>query len=217
MNDGDSGSVLIDDGNNIIGLLFSSDPKTQNRTVGIGNHIDRVLKALKDNGHEINLAKSPTGGQLYGIAAGTSALRRRPSLQDVVRESEGLSAALYRRHRDEVTQLVEHCRAVTVVWHRLQGPAFAAAVNRSHREPAYRIPREINGVRRHALLGGMARALGEHGSAALQQDLREHAFALIDDLCRADNLRAILSPPHLPTVASKLAATHAANEIRHGF
>jgi hypothetical protein len=216
MNDGDSGSVLIDDGNNIIGLLFSSDPKTQNRTIGIGNHIDRVLNALKDNGHEIKLAKSPAGGQLHGIAAGRSALPPRHSLQDAVRKSQELPAALYRRHRDEVTHLVEHCRAVTVVWHRHQGPAFAAAVNRSHREPIYRIPLEINGVSRHALLVRMARVLGEHGSAALQQDLREHAFALIDDLCRAENIRTILSPP-APSTALEPAVTHAANEIRHGF
>jgi hypothetical protein len=217
MNEGDSGSVLIDDGNNIIGLLFSSDPKTQNRTIGIGNHIDRVLLALKNNGHEIKLAVSPSGGNASGSATGTSVVSWRPSLQDVVRESEALPAALYSRHRDEVTHLVEHRRPVTVAWHRHQGPAFAAAVNRSHRDPAYRIPRAINGVSRHALLVAMGRVLGEHGSPALQQDLRKHALGLIDDLCRAENIRSILLRPDRPAIAPEPVATHAANGVRHGY
>lgn len=193
MNEGDSGSVLIDDGNNIIGLCFSSDPMSNNRTVGIANHIDRVLQAFKDNAHEIALAKSPSGNQ-SGIFGGVSAVGRRKSLQDLVRESRALPAALYRRHRDEVTHLVEHRRPVTVAWHRNQGPAFAAAVNRSHREAAYRIPREIEGVSRHQLLVAMARVLAEHGSTALQQDLRTHGLDLIDELCQAENVRAILAP-----------------------
>ena len=217
MNEGDSGSVLIDDQNKIIGLLFSSDPKTQNRTIGIGNHIDRVLQALKDNGHEIKLAVSPSGGNASGIATGPSAVPRRPSLQDLVRESQTLPAALYRRHRDEVTHLVEHRRPVTVAWHRHQGPAFAAAVNRSHRDPAYRIPRAINGVSRHALLIAMGRVLGDHGSPALQQDLRKHALGLIDDLCRAENIRSILLRPDRPAIAPEPVATHAAIGVRHGY
>jgi hypothetical protein len=81
-----------------------------------------------------------------------------------------------------------------VVWHRHHGPAFAAAVKRNHREPAYRVPREINGIGRHELLVAIARALEEHGSAGLQEDLREHGLALIGDLCQTDNIRAVLFP-----------------------
>jgi hypothetical protein len=216
-NEGDSGSVLIDDQNNIIGLIFSGDPMTSNRSIAIANHIDRVLQALKDNGHEITLVKSPGAGNSSGIAGGTSALSRRPSLADLVRKSQTLPTTLYRRHRDEVTHLVEHRRAVTVAWHRHQGPAFAAAVNRSHREPAYRIPGAINGISRHALLIAMGRVLGEHGSPALQQDLRKHAFGLIDDLCRAENIRSILFPPNRPAAPPELVATPAGNEVRHGY
>jgi hypothetical protein len=116
------------------------------------------------------------------------------TLRDLVRESAALPAVLYRQHRDEVTRLIERCRPATVAWHRHQGPAFAAAVNRSHREAAYRIPREINGVSRQALLIAMARVLEDHGSAALQRDIGEHAFVLIDELSRAENVRALLFP-----------------------
>lgn len=201
MNEGDSGSVLIDDQNKIIGLLFSSDPKAPNRTIGIANHIEKVLQALKDNNHEIELCKTPSGNA-SGLAAGLT-LPRPPSLNDLVRESPTQLAALVRRHREEVARLIDHCRPVTVAWHRQQGPAFAAAVNRNHREPAYQIPRRINGVSRHELLIAMARVLGRHGSAALQEDLRKHGLDLVDDLCRADNVRAILLPKAEPALVAE--------------
>jgi hypothetical protein len=193
-NAGDSGSVVLDEDNNIVGLYYSSDDMTARRSVSIACHIDKVLDALKAKGHEIKLAKTPGGGNISGIATGKAILPRLQTLRDLVRESSALPAVLYRRHRDEVTRSIEHCRPATVAWHRHQGPAFAAAVNRSHREPAYRIPREIHGVSRHALLIAMARVLAAHGSAALRRDLGEHSFALIDELSRAENVRSILSP-----------------------
>jgi hypothetical protein len=192
-NAGDSGSVVIDENHNIVGTIYSGDDLSAKRAVGIANNIDIVLKALKDNGHEIELLKSPPGGGNRGIAADFRLPRAR-TLNDLVRESDTLVAALVRRHRDEVARLIDHCRPVTVAWHRHHGPAFAAAVNRSQRERAYRIPSEINGIGRHELFVAMARALEQHGSAVLQEDLREHGLALIDDLCQTDNIRAILFP-----------------------
>jgi len=201
LNEGDSGSVLIDDQNKIIGLLFSSDPKTQNRTVAFANHIDNVLQTLKNKGHEIKLAVSSSGDNSSGTALQNFAPRK-TTLNDLVRESETQLAVLVRRHRDEVAQLIDHCRPVTVAWHRQQGPAFAAAVNRNHREPPYRIPREINGVSRHELLVAMARALGQHGSVALQKDLRAHGLKLVDELCRAETARAIFFPEPEPALVT---------------
>ena len=201
MNEGDSGSAVIDEDNNILGLVYTRDPWGSNRSVGIACHIDAVLDKLnagltkKNFGYQIEIAKSPpAGGNVSGIATGAAVLPQPQTLRDLVRESAALPAVLYRQHRDEVTRLIERCRPATVAWHRHQGPAFAAAVNRSHREPAYRIPREINGVSRQALLIAMARVLEDHGSAALQRDIGEHAFVLIDELSRAENVRALLFP-----------------------
>jgi hypothetical protein len=198
-NEGDSGSVVIDEDNKIIGLIYAGEPTAVSRAVGIACHIDKVMNALNQTlqagnyGYQIELCQSPPPGDNRGIAADFR-LPRAATLNDLIRESDALFAALVRRHRDEVTRLIDHCRPVTVAWHRHRGPAFAAAVNRSHREPAYRIPREINGISRPELLVAMARALEQHGSAALQEGLREHGLALIDDLSQADNIRAILFP-----------------------
>jgi hypothetical protein len=203
-NEGDSGSAVIDEDNNIVGLIYSRDAMSVKRSVGIACHIEPVLKTLNDSlkaeavndqkyNFQIELLKSPPGGQNSGIAADFR-LPHALTLNDLIRESDTLLGALVRRHRDEVSHLINHCRPVTVVWHRHHGPAFAAAVKRNHREPVYRVPREINGIGRHELLVAIARALEQHGSAVLQEDLREHGLALIDDLCQTDNIRAILFP-----------------------
>jgi hypothetical protein len=204
MNEGDSGSAVIDEDNNIIGLVYSRDAMAVKRGVGIACHIEPVLKALNDAlkaealkdkkyDFQIELCKSPPGGSSRGIAADFR-LPRAPTLNDLVRESDTLLAALVRRHREEVAHLIEHCRPVTVAWHRHQGPAFAAAVNRNQREPRFRIPREINGVTRDGLLVAMARVLEEHGSFPLREDLREHGLPLMDDLSGAENVRDIFFP-----------------------
>lgn len=201
-NEGDSGSVLIDSENKIVGLVFSADFRTASRSLGIANHIDRVLQSLQSNGHEITLRTSPSGGARGILAA--AVLQSIPSLNDLIRESPTQVAALVRRHRDEVASLIEHCRAVTVVWHRKNGPAFAAAVVRSHREPDYRIPAEIKGISRHELLLSMALALGEHGSPALQEDLRQHGLRLMEAFTRADNVHTLLqSPDQAPAFATQ--------------
>lgn len=211
-NEGDSGSALIDEDNNIVGLIYSNDNLAADRTIGIACHIDAVMtklnaaltaEAVTDQKYnfQIALKTSPPGGQTSGTA--DSRLPRALTLNDFIRESDTLLGALIRRHRDEVSNLINHCRPVTVVWHRHQGPAFAAAVNRNARERGYRVPREINGVSRHELLLALARVLSEHGSVELQDDLREHSFELIDELSRADNVRALLFPTPLGNFAAR--------------
>jgi hypothetical protein len=216
-NEGDSGSALIDEDNNIVGLIYSGDHWAANRSVGIACHIDAVLDKLNDAltkknfGYQIQIAKSPPGGNNSGL--GADFRPRVQTLNDLVRESDSVVAALVRRHRDEVAKLIEHRRPVTVAWHRHQGPAFAAAVNRNHREPAYRIPREINGITRPELLLAIARALQQYGSADLQEDLREHAFELIDELSRADNVRALFFPPGKTELV--VAGSNGSNGVHH--
>jgi hypothetical protein len=187
--------VILDTDNKIVGLLWGDDPSAPgvSRSVSAGNHIAAVLKALKDNGHEITLAISPAGNNA-GIISGAR-LPPRLTLYDLVRDSDTLLARLARKHREEVAGLIDHCRPVTVAWHRHHGPAFAAAINRNQRDSRFRIPLEINGVSRSELLVTMARVLEEHGSFALQEDLREHGLELMDDLCRAENVRDVLFPP----------------------
>lgn len=185
-NEGDSGSVILDSENKIIGLGFASH-YLPNHSLCIANHIGNVLQHLKDNGHEILLEVSPPGG---GDAPALSHRGAR-TLVDLLADCPTTLRTLVEKHRREVFELIEHCRPVTVAWRRGQGPAFAAAVARSNRDPHYRIPAEFGGVRRAELLSRLAAALTENGSEALKNDLALYGPVLIEILQEYKTVRGM--------------------------
>ncbi len=189
-NEGDSGSVILDTENKIVGLLFASFPEAPpRRSLCIANHIGTVLQQLKDNGHEIILEKSPPGGGDPPVLALRSAIKRR----DLLAECPEPLAELVRRHRPEISALIEHRRPVLVVWRRLQGPAFANAVVRNQRDAQQEIPLVINGVPREELLARMGVALEENGSEALRRDLRMYGLLLATAFMQGKSVRAIMT------------------------
>ncbi len=186
-NEGDSGSVILDSNNKIVGLGFASHP-LPNHSLCIANHIDNVLEHLKNNGHEIILEKSPAGGDPPVLA-----FRGPRTLNDLLADCPPALNELVEKHRREVSDLIEHCRPVTVCWRRNQGPAFAAAIVRSNREPDFRIPREIGGIKRQDLLERLAQALSENGSEALRLDLMTHGAGLIAALSQGSTIKSMLA------------------------
>lgn len=187
-NEGDSGSVILDSHNNIVGLGYASHP-LPNHSLCIANHIDNVLQHLKDHGHEIILEKSPPGGGDPPVFA----IRGVRTLNDLLADCPPLLNELVEKHRREVSDLIEHCRPVTVAWRRKQGPGFAAAMVRSNREPDFRIPREMGGISRRELLETLLRALKKNGSEALRNDLQTHGSAVIAALTQGSTVKSMLA------------------------
>jgi hypothetical protein len=74
---------------------------------------------------------------------------------------------LVRGHVDEITQLVNHNRTVTVAWQRNNGPRFLMSAMESGFDEHTPLPKEIDGVTLQRLLLRMADALQRTGSAAL--------------------------------------------------
>lgn len=192
-NEGDSGSVVLDSENKIIGLFFSNDFQSATKTLGFANHIALVLKTLKDNGHEIELKQSPVGGVAAGAFYQAPAISK-VSLESLVRESTTTLATMARKYRSEIADLINRCRPVTICWQRNHGPAFVAAVLRSTREPSYTLPTELNGITRINLLLNMSIVLSQHGSVPLKQDLGDHGLALLKELSEANTIRNVLFP-----------------------
>jgi hypothetical protein len=199
---GDSGSVIINLDNKIVGLLFASGRNipiggTPQPFVTIANHISDVFAALK-----IRIPYSP---DVKVISAET--LRAVPTVLEapipepyrVLRrrlQDDEVTAKLFaigQRHSDEVTYLVNHCRPVTVAWRRAQGPAFLATVMGAVREGHSRIPPAIKGVTLAELLRRMQFVLSQNGSPALRETMnsaRVNVEAILADCPSIDDLLA---------------------------
>jgi hypothetical protein len=180
---GDSGSALVNEKNELVGLLFAvsqSDMKT-----AFACHIAPVLHKLDIKPITVANPPVPPAGQAVAQMAAVieegvdhgAALRRK--FYASARGAE--IAELVERHVDEVIHLVNHCRPVTIAWHRHQGPAFLAHLLENARDPSHAVPAEIEGVSRETLMRNIADALFAHGSAELRAAMapyRELALAI---------------------------------------
>jgi hypothetical protein len=198
---GDSGSVLVNNDHEVVGLMWGAylTPGSSLFGHGIACPISNVLLEM---GIELIIG-SLTTSLAYANAPPTSELATGTS--DRIRLMELLEARLERSaqgkailklvymHRNEVLNLVNHNRAVTVTWHRQQGPAFLAAIARSVKEPAYRIPNEIEGVRRRHALMSMLAALEEKGSPQLKADIGRYSLLLLQTFSQYDTVDEIIN------------------------
>jgi len=151
---GDSGAVVVDQNRKVVGLHFAGDANDAN---SYANHIADVLAAL------------------HITITGTEAALLAEELPDLGTLPPGSwLAGRVEAHQSEVVTLVNHDRRVTVAWHRAQGPSWLAALARSARDPAYRLPHEIAGVTRADALARLRDALVQHGGAELRADVERH-------------------------------------------
>jgi len=201
---GDSGSVVVrfSDGK-VVGLLKSIN--VDGGTFGYATPIQPVLTRLKisviptdesqDSGDvaESNEERLDIANQVTRDSAFADLAQR---LQ--ISEAGRFLLELIRIHRTECLNLVNHRRAVTVTWHRSQGPTFLAALARSAKEPFYLIPDNIEGISRKRAAADIGAVLTAHGSEALRADLREYSAVLIQAFA------------HCATVEDLIAAWEAA-------
>ena len=186
---GDSGSALLDEDNNVIGLIWG-----QNGNAGVANPIADVEAAL-----DITVfAQSTTAAAMPAVAMlpqpGSDGVIRRRDWEAMLwaeTDSQDLLGRKVAQHWNEVWNLILTNREVGLRWQRGQGPAFAAAFERTTRVTSYRVPDDVDGVSFTQLLLSMATALEQHGSEALKADIRAEGIGWIPILqgCRtADEL-----------------------------
>ncbi|HXU35949.1 MAG TPA: hypothetical protein VN937_06265 [Blastocatellia bacterium] len=199
---GDSGSVIINLDNKIVGLLFASGKKVMVKGVvqpfvTIANHIDDVLSALKIRIPYSQDVKVISGNSLAAVPTVFEApipepyrvLRERLQNNDVTAKL----FAIGQRHSDEIIYLVNHCRPVTVAWRRLEGPAILATVMGAVRDGHYRLPEKIKGVAPYELLERMRVVLGERGSPALRETMNSSGVDLERMFWNCDNLNDLIA------------------------
>jgi hypothetical protein len=190
---GDSGSAVINEKNEIVALLFGVD--NTNPAQAFACHIAPVLDKLAVTAITVaNPPVPPAGKALAHMAVAidgidhTAVLRQKFHASAVGREI----AAQVDRYRHEVVHLVNHCRPVTVVWHRNKGPAFVRHLIENARNPSHRVPEAIDGVSRETLMANIGAALAAHGSAGLGEAVARHRDTALALAARLDSLHDLV-------------------------
>jgi hypothetical protein len=199
---GDSGSALLNGNDEIVGLHKegnNGDDVAPGNFVSTSIGIHEVLDAFDTAGFPISILTGPPGGESAPRAA-PQALEPLAALEHRLRSTEEGRRVieLYDLHHREIVELINHERAVTVVWHRKKGPAWLAAFARSLKHAGYMIPREVEGVSRIDALASLADTFTRSASPELQEAIDLHAADILRLASECDTVEALLKA--LPTV-----------------
>jgi len=174
---GDSGAVLVSDQGEVIGLMTAQ--AASNQVIGIACHIHPVLDRLGLTILTSNDHLGTPGSALTNAPGSILSADDNPHFQSLKsrfeEEQNGIELfSLVEEHRSEISTLINHCRPVTVVWHRSKGPTFLSFLLNSARDPEYLIPSEVEGITLKESLRNVGKVLAEHGSPALKQAIAEN-------------------------------------------
>jgi hypothetical protein len=240
---GDSGSVVVNSANQVIGLISrgGGEKPPSNSTamewlaasaIGIVCPIEKVLAQM-----QIEIPATPFSGVLPQAGpidlASPGALDHpegRAMHDEITRLRERVSElrlgrvllGMITRHNGEVRRIVNGRRPALAAWQHNQGPAYLAHLIRALRDPSHQIPTAINGVPRTRLLEVMAAVLTQYGSPRLRRDIERYRDVLLRHapmIVRLDDVPeavARMSRAHLGSAAgaSNAAAAGAAGETR---
>ena len=196
---GDSGSVVVNDHDEVIGLLFAM-PSVANTSpffgYGIVCHIHPVLNQLNT---DIIVTPQPSSEDRLIPETKYKRLKSIDELKQEFISKNDLCRDMYNvfeRYRGEVAHLVNHKRPVTVVWHRHFGTQFIAHFIKNFNNPAHEIPDQVKDVSLAKLLIAMRKILSKEGSDELKSALDQYGdqvIALCKDCKDIENLLQRLS------------------------
>jgi hypothetical protein len=165
--EGDSGSIIVNQDGEAVGLFFSSAADQVN---GLACHIHPVLAFL---GITLVTTSTPAvGSEGKDNAPGTFVFNSPAAgLEELVAShprGEQLMA-LFTEHRAEIIELVNHHRPVSVAWLRIKGPAFFGHVLEKLRNPSHQVPAAMEGIALQDAWETLVDVLAQHGSPALRE------------------------------------------------
>lgn len=199
IDEGESGSFVINSDNLIIAMLIRQVDPTQVFTtdmsalelrnvvhLGLATPIERVLANLNvtipadpDGWSGTVPASGPRAARVIDVGLEAQTARRRQAVAQLRGELHTsvrgrLLLGKIGQHRHEVRRLMTTVRPIAATWRALAGPAYLAACLRSLEDPGHRIPAIINGVPRERLLAAMAALFGKYGSDPLRRDIERY-------------------------------------------
>jgi len=210
LEEGDSGSAVIDENGFIVGLGFGHEKKDDPNSHSFANNIVNVCDALKIDiiftdpskiaGRRIAPPAFDAAGMMdeQAYAEARERVLAHPMAQHVLAKPAGAWLfALGEAHREEVVRLVTTHRPVSVAWHRAGGPALFAKGLEAFREDRDLLPVPAHGGSLEAALAQIGNALAAHGSPALRDAIaahREELLGAVRDSATVDDVLRKLAP-----------------------
>ena len=176
---GDSGSVLLDSQQRVIGLVHSAVLPAG--TPAFASRIEDVRATLN-----IDIPLMGTAG---AIPLSAAAVKHHDLLPEDIRRLAAVYGQreagkrwweLVQRHQHEVMQLVNNNRATMTAWNRHHGPSFVSHYLKTIKDHGYHAPQEINGIRVENLLLAIATVLQDEGNPALAHAIWQHYLQIIE-------------------------------------
>jgi hypothetical protein len=190
--EGDSGSAVLNDGNQVVGILFSGAGTTSEATP-----FQAIQNAFKNLSIDVATAQKsgvvqvvPEPSVLRSRTSATAGAQVRPApsvvfplwsrlgevQQEITATAGGQEyAEAIRRHAPEVQKLIDTNRRVAAVWQRSGGPQMIQALLGILQVRDRTIPTEINGKPLSDCVAKMQRVLLRHASPDLATALRKYA------------------------------------------
>jgi hypothetical protein len=195
---GDSGAAVVNAANEVVALHFAS-AKTGILRKSRELPIEDIIKRFKDADNlTVEVATATKNGEvntvpgaqplaaprelapaLTGAPPATTALGRLGV--DLNTSAAGRQVrALWLDHHEEILELVNHRRRVTIAWHRGGGPALMQTFIRMAADPALAMPATVNGEPPMRRIERIHAVLHANASPGLRRALDEALAALPD-------------------------------------
>jgi hypothetical protein len=187
--EGDSGSVLLNDKHEVIGLIFSGPADTDPpSTTAIANPIGEVQTKLgvvvADSAAFPGVQKVPKSATAHAFAALPAERTVLHQHMETARAELGsteigsqLDSALH-LHFTEIRLLVNKNKRAAVIWKRIEGAAWINEILTCLLDRGRPLPAQLRGQTLDSCLDQLARVLTRYGSKALVEDLTRFAPVL---------------------------------------
>ncbi len=210
---GDSGSVVVNHENKVIGVVVrgSGSSNSPYENAGLERHpewaatsgitmvtpIHWVLEKMAINIPANFSSSSSSAGQPqrtpmtivdpYEVSVRRAASQLRKDLAKSLKGRRFIETVF--RHHEEASHIVHTNRQALVAWHRNKGPAFVQHCMHNLNNTSHMIAHSINGISQYDLLNIMADIMQRFGSERLVKDIHYYRKFVLQNLTNVKNLR----------------------------
>ena len=182
---GDSGSVCVNEHNQAVLLVYGADLTNHLSFACNIQTVETTLNIKIIDNTFVNVA-GKEGVRLSSTAPQTI-FNLANSIEDLEVElmqfREGRRMLeLFKIHRAELLDLVNHKREVMAAWNRYQGPSYLAHIARSVRRESKPVPEQIKGITLQSLLLKMTAVLQRNGSPELARSVTDNYLQVMNIL-----------------------------------